>query len=155
MLGQLRWLRHFQYLLSGAQIVEVRRLDVVVACRARFDAVLVEGDVTATGIEGDFLFCRDADFIFGAGDFQPMARQQLQFVVLRLDAHRPLIGDQLDPQLAHEQAQALPHPHKQALDHADIGAGPGVDHQVVLRGQLQVFAAGEGDALGGAEQQHR
>ncbi|KPW28238.1 Unknown protein sequence [Pseudomonas amygdali] len=136
-------------------VLEVRRLDVVIARSARFDAARVEGDVAAAGVEGDFFLRRNTDFVFAADDVQPVASKQFQLVVLRLHAHRALVGDQLDAQLAHEQAQPLAHAHEQALDHTDVGFATGVEHQVVLCGQLQVVAAAQGDALWGAEQQHR
>lgn len=90
-----------------ATVVKMRRFDVVVPCRARLDVVLIQGDVAATGIEGDFLLGGDADFVFGAGDLQRMAGHQFQGVVLRLNAHWPLVGDQLHSELVDEQAQPL------------------------------------------------
>ncbi|MNV59413.1 hypothetical protein D3C71_1518330 [compost metagenome] len=87
-----------------AQVVEVRRLDVVVPLGTGLDTALIQGDVAATGIEGDFLLGDDVDFVFSAGDAQPVTGHQLQRVVLCLDTHWPLVGDQLDTQFAHKQA---------------------------------------------------
>ncbi|MNP38704.1 hypothetical protein D3C76_1322380 [compost metagenome] len=131
-----------------------RRLGLVVPGRPRFDAARIEDVVASAAIEGDFLFCRDADFVFGAGNRQFVAGQQLELVVLRLHGDRALIGDQFDPQLAHEYAQTLADAEEQTLDHTEVGVAAGVEHQVVLRGQLQVLATGQGDALGRTEQDH-
>ncbi|MCY1292464.1 hypothetical protein D9M71_272320 [compost metagenome] len=83
-----------------------------------------------------------------------MAGEQFQAVVLRLDLHRALVGDEFQPQLAHEQADALPHPDEQALDHAHGGVVAGVGDEVALGGQLQMVATAQGDAPRGAEQRH-
>ena len=62
------------YWLGGAQIVEIRRLDVGVPLGTRFDAARIQGDVAATSVEGDFLFRDDMDLVFRAGDLQALPR---------------------------------------------------------------------------------
>ncbi|MNM88184.1 hypothetical protein D3C81_1003870 [compost metagenome] len=63
---------------------EVRGLELVVARRPRFNAACIEAEIAAPAIEGDFLFRGDMDFVFGAGNRQPVASEQFQGVVLRL-----------------------------------------------------------------------
>ena len=115
------------------------------------DTVLVHADVGAGGVEEDFLLRGDVDFIFGADDVQPHARENFHAVVLRLNLHRTLVGDELHAQLAHEQAQALAHANEQALDHADVGLGPADAAQlgpvhVLYKGRRHAPAAGRDHA---------
>nr|GFD40869.1 hypothetical protein [Tanacetum cinerariifolium] len=118
--------------------VEVRGLDQVVAGGAGFDAALLNGEVAAACIENDAFLGGDVNFVFGAGDVQALAGQQFQMIVLRLDTHRSLVGDQFDPELAHEHAQPLADAHEEFFDDTDVGRAACVEHQVVLRGQLQM-----------------
>ncbi|MCY1540886.1 hypothetical protein D9M68_765520 [compost metagenome] len=84
-----------------------------------------------------------------------MPGQEFHAVVLRLQAHCALVGDELDAELAYEQAEPFTDSHEQALDDADVGFAPGVEHQVVPGRELQVPATGQGHALRCAEQRDR
>ena len=117
----------------------LRRLDHEVAGHAQLDVAALEGQVGAAAHQGDVLLRGDQHVLLAGADLHALLGLQADVVLLRLQQHRPLVGDLAQLAALGEQA--------------DVAAG--VDHHLLPGGHLLVLPGHAVDVLAGGQGQAR
>ncbi|VTS53684.1 Uncharacterised protein [Streptococcus dysgalactiae subsp. equisimilis] len=117
----------------------LRRLDHEVAGHAQLDVAALERQVGAAAHQGDVLLRRDQHVLLAGADLHALLGLQADIVLLRLQQHRPLVGDLAQFAALGEQA--------------DVAAG--VDHHLLPGGHLLVLPGHAVDVLAGGQGQAR